>query len=168
MTNDLDAAFLRHTQRPTTRNLNSLLRLVRDAVYRTHNDDIAQELVVYLLTHCKTITPKSTFTAWLFTAAKFKRITLYSSLSKQRAKHRPLDEDTIPVFVEDPPMPRDMEALAAAVRGDTVESKLIELILDGSTLRAAAEQLKIGETAARNRLRRLGAKLKKVGKDVEK
>jgi predicted ArsR family transcriptional regulator len=61
-----------------------------------------------------------------------------------------------------------MEALAAAVRGDTVESKLIELILDGSTLRAAAEQLKIGETAARNRLRRLGAKLKKVGKDVEK
>lgn len=161
----LDKAFTEHKNAPTETTLHGLLALVRDSVYRrTRDDDAAQDLVVYLMLNLDTIAPRATFSRWLSGAIRHRRLDSLQEMAQRRAAYQPLDDRlTVPVRSYS----SRMEVLAADVCDQPVEHALIESMLDGKTLRQAAHEMQIGETAARNRLRRLGHKLIEKRKHTE-
>lgn len=165
----LDTAYSTYKSAPNEGNLGQLLTMSRDHAYRVTRDrDLAQNLVIYLMTDLNKVTIMTNFSSWLGGVIRNRQLDTFKVSNNHRNKHRSIDDmtenDTPSTKETESDFPRNMEALAADLEKGSIESELAESILDGKTLRQAAKELGIGETMARNRLRRLGSKLTKQGK----
>ena len=151
---NLNDAYTSYKLYPNSDSLTVLLEAVRSvAVSRLHDEDAAQQAVILVMNRLDSLTLSKSFEQWLAGVLKHYRSARLRSKTRQPAL---LDEETYtePATYWTVDYTAVVEHIVPLIPDGSPERQLAGLVLAGATVRDAASQLGLSESAARKKLRR--------------